>query len=100
MEFVICQNGKLLFVIIILLLKFGKKEDGMVSWIVIGKVGVLDIIVFVSMEFDGFMNYQIKVKVVENILVDDIVLLIFMLVIMVKYCLGMGYEGLLCLKSD
>lgn len=52
------------------------------------------------MEFDGFMNYQIKVKAAENTSVDDIALLTSMPATTAKYRLGMGYEGSLRPKSD
>lgn len=52
------------------------------------------------MEFDGFMNYQIKVKAAENTSVDDIALLTSMPAATAKYRLGMGYEGSLRPKSD
>lgn len=93
MEFVIRQNGKPLPVTITSPLKFGKKEDGTVSWTATGKAGALDITVLASMEFDGFMNYQIKVKAAENTSVDDIALLTSMPATTAKYRLGMGYEG-------
>lgn len=93
MEFVILQNGKPLPVAITSPLKFGKKEDGTVSWTATGKAGALDITVLASMEFDGFMNYQIKVKAAENTSVDDIALLTSMPATTAKYRLGMGYEG-------
>ena len=100
MEFVIRQNGKPLPVAITSPLKFGKKEDGTVSWTATGKAGALDITVLASMEFDGFMNYQIKVKAAENTSVDDIALLTSMPATTAKYRLGMGYEGSLRPKSD
>lgn len=100
MEFVIRQNGKPLPVTITSPLKFGKKEDGTVSWTATGKAGALDITVLASMEFDGFMNYQIKVKAAENTSVDDIALLTSMPATTAKYRLGMGYEGSLRPKSD
>ena len=100
MEFVILQNGKPLPVAITSPLKFGKKEDGTVSWTATGKAGALDITVLASMEFDGFMNYQIKVKAAENTSVDDIALLTSMPATTAKYRLGMGYEGSLRPKSD
>ena len=52
------------------------------------------------MEFDGFVNYQIKVKAAENTSVDDIALLTSMPATTAKYRLGMGYEGSLRPKSD
>ena len=97
---VIRQNGKPLPVTITSPLKFGKKEDGTVSWTATGKAGALDITVLASMEFDGFMNYQIKVKAAENTSVDDIALLTSMPATTAKYRLGMGYEGSLRPKSD
>lgn len=100
MEFVIRQNGKPLPVTITSPLKFGKKEDGTVSWTATGKAGALEITVLASMEFDGFMNYQIKVKAAENTSVDDIALLTSMPATTAKYRLGMGYEGSLRPKSD
>ena len=100
MEFVIRQNGKSLPVTITSPLKFGKKEDGTVSWTATGKAGALDLTVLASMEFDGFMNYQIKVKAAENTSVDDIALLTSMPATTAKYRLGMGYEGSLRPKSD
>ena len=100
MEFVIRQNGKPLPVTITSPLKFGKKEDGTVSWTATGKAGALEITVLASMEFDGFMNYQIKVKAAENTSVDDIALLTSMPATTAKYRLGMGYEGSLRSKSD
>lgn len=100
MEFVIRQNGKPLPVTITSPLKFGKKEDGTVSWTATGKAGALDLTVLASMEFDGFMNYQIKVKAAENTSVDDIALLTSMPATTAKYRLGMGYEGSLRPKSD
>ena len=97
---VIRQNGKPLPVTITSPLKFGKKEDGTVSWTATGKAGALEITVLASMEFDGFMNYQIKVKAAENTSVDDIALLTSMPATTAKYRLGMGYEGSLRPKSD
>lgn len=100
MELVIRRNGKQLPVTITSPLKFGKKEDGIVSWTAAGKAGSLDVTVHASMEFDGFMSYQIKVKATENTSVDDIALMTSMPATTAKYRLGMGYEGSLRPKSD
>lgn len=99
MSFVIKQNGKQLPVMITTPLTFIRKEDGVVTWHAAGKAGNLDVTVEARMEFDGFIDYRVKVKALENTTVDDIALLSSMPVSSAKYRLGMGFEGSLRPKS-
>lgn len=100
MSFVIKQNGKSLPLTITSPLTFTKKENGEVAWTAAGKAGSLDIRVDAKMEFDGFIDYRVKVKAGENTAVDDIALQTCMPAATAKYRLGMGYEGSLRPKSD
>lgn len=100
MSFVIKQNGKSLPVSITSPLTFTTREEGRVAWRAAGKAGSLDIVVEALMEFDGFIDYRVKVKATENITVDDIALHTCMPASTAKYRLGLGYEGSLRPKSD
>lgn len=100
MSFVIKQNGKSLPVSITSPLTFTTREEGRVAWRAAGKAGSLDIVVEALMEFDGFIDYRVKVKAKENTTVDDIALHTCMPTSTAKYRLGLGYEGSLRPKSD
>lgn len=100
MSLVIKQNGKTLPITITSPLTFIRKEEGVVSWTASGKAGDLDILVEARMEFDGFIDYQVKVKAAQDTQVDDIALFTPMSVGAAKYRLGLGYEGSLRPKSD
>ena len=92
MNFIIQQNKKVLpmenksF-------HYVTKDEGLVSWTSKNMAGNLDVNIEASIEFDGFMEYRVKVKAREKTSVDDIRLEVPMDASVAKYWLGMGKEG-------
>ncbi len=73
--------------------EFKTKEEGLVTWSSENSAGNLDVNIDASLEFDGFMEYKIKVTARERVNVDDIYLDVPMEAGVAKYWLGMGHEG-------
>ncbi|MGL5681889.1 MAG: glycoside hydrolase domain-containing protein [Marinifilaceae bacterium] len=73
--------------------QFTQKEEGLTSWTSQNRAGNLSVQIEGLMEFDGFMEYRVKVKANENTNVDDIRLEVPMNAKVAKYWLGLGSEG-------
>lgn len=73
--------------------QFTKKEKGRISWESFNTAGNFDIHCEAFMEFDGFIEYKIKVKALTNTVVNDMRLEIPMNGSVATYWLGMGEKG-------
>ena len=69
------------------------EEDAKVEWKVINHAPGIELIVSGSLEFDGFMNYGLKLKTIQDIEIKDISLEIDLKSNMSKYMMGIGKEG-------
>ena len=73
--------------------QFTKKGKGRISWESFNTAGNFDIHCEAFMEFDGFIEYKIKVKALTNTVVNDMRLEIPMNGSVATYWLGMGEKG-------
>lgn len=73
--------------------QFTKKGKGRISWESFNTAGNFDIYCEAFMEFDGFIEYKIKVKALTNTVVNDMRLEIPMNGSVATYWLGMGEKG-------
>ncbi|GGZ14883.1 hypothetical protein GCM10007049_03610 [Echinicola pacifica] len=69
------------------------KEAGEVTWTAKGLSSAVQMEVNGKLEFDGFMNYEIKVTALEDIALDDIALEVPLTMESSKYILGLGQKG-------
>ena len=74
-------------------LQFTKKEAGTVQWKSSGSNDRLQVDVFASLEFDGFISYTVKVTALQNVSLKDIMMLIPLKKDMGKYLMGLGQKG-------
>lgn len=73
--------------------QFTKKGKGRISWESFNTAGNFDIHCEAFMEFDGFIEYKIKVKALTNTVVNDMRMEIPMNGSVATYWLGMGEKG-------
>lgn len=74
-------------------IKYTEVSDGTVSWQVDNQSTALDMLVKGSLEFDGFVNYTVKVTALQDIDLSNISLHLPMVPAAAKYIMGLGYEG-------
>ena len=72
---------------------FNKKESGIVTWHSKGNSEEINIEVEGSLEFDGFVNYEVKVIANQNLNLKDIALKIPINAHSSRYILGLGNIG-------
>ncbi|HTN37710.1 MAG TPA: glycoside hydrolase domain-containing protein [Arachidicoccus sp.] len=74
-------------------LKYTEKSAGTIKWEVDNKAPELDMEVKGALEFDGFVNYEVRVIALEDIALKNISLHLPMVPAATKYIMGLGYEG-------
>lgn len=72
---------------------YSEVSDGTVAWEVDNHASELDMLVKGSVEFDGFVNYNVKVTALQDLTLDNISLHLPMVPAATKYILGLGFEG-------
>jgi len=77
-------------------LKFTKQNDGIVSWKAESFSNNISILLDGNMEFDGHIDYNIKVKALKDIEIKDIRLEFPVRKNTAKYFMGMGLNGQQC----
>ncbi|MFI3314965.1 MAG: DUF6067 family protein, partial [Rikenellaceae bacterium] len=78
---------------------FDKKNSGVTTWSSENKASGLDVQITGKMEFDGFMEYCVKITANEKTSIDDVRLEVPMNSHYAKYWLGLGEEGGFAPKS-
>jgi len=78
------QNGDILFT---------KKSAGTVQWKTTNTTANLQMDVDASLEFDGFMTYNVKVTALQDVVLKDISMHIPFEPEMAKYIMGLGEKG-------
>ncbi|WP_418123182.1 glycoside hydrolase domain-containing protein [Chryseobacterium sp. PTM-20240506] len=74
-------------------IKFIGKEEGKISWISTNTSGNLQMKVEGSIEFDGFMEYSVKITALKDMQIDDIALQIPFEKDKATYMMGLGQKG-------
>jgi hypothetical protein len=74
-------------------IKFINKKEGIVEWKSIAKGKKIIIDLKGQLEYDGYIKYEIDVKCMKDILINDIYLKLPIKKRIVKYMMGMGYKG-------
>ncbi|HEV3325646.1 MAG TPA: glycoside hydrolase domain-containing protein, partial [Puia sp.] len=77
-------------------LRFTRKEAGTVEWTSTSRNAALQMDVSAKLEFDGYLQYQVKVTALQPIGLDDISMDIPFSGSMAKYMMGLGQKGGLC----
>jgi len=72
---------------------FTKKEPGTVQWKSTSSNDTLQMDVSASLEFDGFINYTVKVIALQNVSLKDIAMHIPFKQSVGKYMMGLGQKG-------
>ncbi|RAV28174.1 hypothetical protein DN748_14860 [Sinomicrobium soli] len=72
---------------------FLEKESGKVSWSAVSSGHDLQMNVSGSLEFDGFMNYEIKLTAQRDVELEDVSLEVPLSEDSAEYLLGLGFEG-------
>ena len=73
--------------------QFITKEAGIVQWRSVSVNDTLQMEVFASMEFDGFISYTVKVTALQNVSLKDITMHIPFKKETSKYLMGLGQKG-------
>ena len=73
--------------------QFVKKTEGVVTWNSSSTVGGLEISLEGQMEFDGYVDFRVTLKAMQNMSVNDIFLMIPLNKDVAKYMMGMGIKG-------
>ena len=73
--------------------EFLKREPGTVEWKSTSSNDTLEMEVFASMEFDGFLSYRVKLTALQNINLKDIAMQIPFEKRESKYMMGLGQKG-------
>ena len=73
--------------------EFLKREPGTVEWKSTSSNDTLEMEVFASMEFDGFLSYRVKLTALQDINLKDIAMHIPFEKNKVKYMMGLGQKG-------
>ena len=74
-------------------LKWIKKESGVLEWKAFGKSDTFEIEIYGRAEYDGFLDYKVKVRGIKDSTVDDISLELPLKKEKAKYMMGLGYKG-------
>lgn len=74
-------------------LSFLEKEPGTVKWHVNSKSSEIEMNVTGSIEFDGYVNYEVEIVPSQTISLKDISMIIPMNTEASKYILGLGHKG-------
>lgn len=74
-------------------IQYTKESEGTMSWRVLNESPEINMIVDGSLEFDGFVNYVVKVVALEDVDLKNVSLHLPMQPDVSKYMLGLGYEG-------
>ena len=74
-------------------IQFTKKEPGTVAWKAVNTSDVLRMEVNASLEFDGFVAYQVRIIAVKEVAVKDIAMQIPFSKPIAKYMMGLGQKG-------
>jgi hypothetical protein len=80
-------------------LTFTKQEAGTVEWMSSSVNAALRMDVAATLEFDGYMQYQVKMTALEDVTLEDISMVIPFKKSMAKYMMGLGRKGGLCPDS-
>ena len=73
--------------------EYTKKESGKIQWKAINTAQNLTMEVIGSLEFDGFMNYEVKIIAEDDIEIEDISMVVPLEAESSKYMLGLGEKG-------
>lgn len=73
--------------------RFLVREPGTVSWEAESSSPLLKMKVHASLEFDGFVNYSVKITALQNVNLNDIRLEIPFTHLAAKYMMGLGRKG-------
>jgi len=74
-------------------LAYTEVAEGTVGWQVDNQSPELDMQVKGSLEFDGFVNYTVKVTALQDVKLSNISLHLPMVPAAAKYIMGLGFEG-------
>jgi len=74
-------------------IKFTKKEPGTVEWVTSAAANGLQLQTSAHLEFDGYLQYQIRVIATQDLSLDDISLNIPFKKSMARYMMGLGQKG-------
>lgn len=74
-------------------LQFTQASEGTVAWTVDNQSAELDMLVNGSLEFDGFVNYTVRVAALQDVGLSNVSLHLPMVPAASKYIMGLGYEG-------
>ncbi|MDQ2753219.1 MAG: DUF6067 family protein, partial [Bacteroidota bacterium] len=74
-------------------LQFTKQSEGTVIWIATSSNDTLQMDVSASLEFDGFINYTVKLKALQDVHCKDIAMHIPFAKEASKYMMGLGEKG-------
>ncbi|MBC9796786.1 hypothetical protein IBL28_12455 [Sinomicrobium sp. FJxs] len=72
---------------------FLKKEPGKVQWKAVNEGQGIKMAVSGTLEFDGFMNYEVKLTAQKDMELEDIALTVPLSEKSSKYMLGLGFKG-------
>jgi hypothetical protein len=76
--------------------KYEKKAEGRVSWVAEASSANVSFLINGTMEFDGTISYDIKLKALNNVQIKDIRLELPMKKQFAQYFMGMGKSGGFC----
>ncbi len=74
-------------------LQFTKQSEGTVIWKASSSNDTLQMDVSASLEFDGFINYTVKLKALQDVHFNDIAMQIPFTKEVAKYMMGLGEKG-------
>lgn len=74
-------------------IQYTNETEGTISWKVDNQSPEINMIVDGALEFDGFVNYVVKVVALQDVDLKNISLYLPMQPDVSKYLLGLGYEG-------
>jgi len=74
-------------------IQFTRKEAGTVEWMTTGGNEALRLQTSAHLEFDGYLQYQIRLVATQNVSLDDISLNIPFKRSMARYMMGLGRKG-------
>jgi hypothetical protein len=74
-------------------LRFTRQEPGTVSWEATTDAGAYDLVVRGTLEFDGFLNYEMRLRAKSALALDDVQLTIPYAREAATYAMGLGLKG-------
>jgi len=74
-------------------LQYTEASEGTICWQVNNQSADLDMFVTGALEFDGFVNYTVKVTALQDVQLKNISLHLPMVPEAAKYIMGLGFEG-------